>query len=101
MTLLSIFKVSGHSMQPSFKEGQKLIVSSIPYFLREPKVGDVIIIRDPSDGRLLLKRINEVRLRKQYLVAGDNPGDSRDSRTFGAIERKNILGKVILNLTKR
>lgn len=95
MILLMRFRVSGHSMEPTFKEGQILLVSSIPYLFQKRKVGDVVVIKDPRDGRLLLKRI-EKKEKDKYFVAGDNPASSTDSRTFGPIPRKNILGKVIL-----
>lgn len=106
MILLSLFKVSGHSMEPTFKEGQVLLVSSVPYFFQQPKVGDVVVIKGPRDpstnsgqgGRLLLKRIKK-KEKDKYFVAGDNPQASTDSRTFGVIIKDNILGKVILNLT--
>lgn len=102
MILLMPFKVSGRSMEPTFKEGQTLLVSSLPYFFQQPKVGDVVVIKDPrdpstssgQDGRLLLKRIKK-KEKDKYFVAGDNPQASTDSRTFGAIKKENILGRVI------
>lgn len=90
-------------MEPTFKEGQILLVSSIPYFFRQPKVGEVVVVKDPRDpsassgqgGRLLLKRIQKCHPRMTFEVAGDNPNFSTDSRTFGVIARENILGKVV------
>jgi signal peptidase I len=32
----------------------------------------------------------------QYLVLGDNRGDSEDSRCFGSVPRQNIVGKAVL-----
>lgn len=104
MTLLMLFKVSGHSMEPTFKAGQILLVSSVPYLFKEPRAGDVVVVRDPRDRKPLLKRIVEIRPRrsialgptrskyKEYFVSGDNRGHSR---TFGPVSKEQIVGKVI------
>ncbi len=102
MILLMRFVVSGRSMEPTFKPNQTLLVSSIPYFFREPKVGEVVVVKDPRDpstssgqgGRLLLKRIDKKR-KEEYFVVGDNPKQSTDSKDFGWITNKEIIGKVI------
>lgn len=94
-------------MEPTFKAGQILLVSHIPYFFREPQIGDVVVVEDSQDSRLLLKRIIKSRPRrsrgyrptrsryKEYFVGGDNKGHSR---TFGPISGKQIVGRVILKL---
>lgn len=96
------FRISGHSMEPTFWEGQTLLVSGVPYFLKQPKVGDVVVIKDPQGpsissgeaGRLLLKRIDK-RKENKYFVVGDNPKQSTDSKDFGWITKKEIIGKAI------
>lgn len=111
MILLMRFIVLGYSMEPTFRQGQTLLVSSIPYLFQKPKVDDVIVIKDPQTGRLLLKRISKVRPRRStasqpvrlageeaYFVSGDNPNHSRDSNSFGALPKGAILGKVIFKL---
>lgn len=83
-------------MEPTFREGQVLLASSIPYVLWQPRMGDVVVVKNPWDGRLLLKRI-EKREGERYFVAGDNQQFSTDSRTFGPIVKDLIVGKVILD----
>lgn len=95
MTFLQKFKVSGHSMMPTLKPGREILVSSIPYFFSKPRVGDIIAFsfarRDLANNKPLVKRIKDMKEGK-YLVKGDNKEDSRE---YGWIKRKNILGKVI------
>ena len=93
MTLLQKFRVSGHSMIPTLKPGREILVSSLPYLFFRPKVGDIIAFslarRDFSN--FIVKRIKEVAGDK-FLVQGDNKDDSKD---FGWVEKKRIVGKVI------
>lgn len=88
------FIVSGSSMEPTYSPGDTLFVSRILHKLFPPKVGDVVVAKDPRDGRLLLKRIKRIT---QGLVTlkGDNPAKSTDSRHFGHLPRKSIIGKVL------
>jgi signal peptidase I len=52
------FIVSGASMEPTFENGQYLIVDEITYRLEEPGRGDVIIFRYPRDpSKFFIKRI--------------------------------------------
>ncbi len=52
------FIVSGASMEPTFENGQYLIVDEITYRLNNPVRGDVIIFRYPRDpSKFFIKRI--------------------------------------------
>ena len=52
------FIVSGASMDPTFKNGQYLIVDELSYRLEAPKQGDVIVFRYPKDpSQFFIKRI--------------------------------------------
>lgn len=77
-------------MNPTLREGQKVIaVRFLP-----SKSGDLVVLKDPRDGRLLLKRITEVR-KEVLFVEGDNKKESTDSRHFGWIPKKSVIGTVI------
>lgn len=91
--LLFLFRVSGHSMEPTLKEGQILFASLLPYLFFKPKVGDVVVFKD--EGKVFIKRIKKLE-REKYFLTGDNKSDSLDSRKIGWIDRENILGKVLL-----
>lgn len=90
---LGILKVSGRSMFPTLKSGQYVFVSSLPYFFSKPKIGDIVVVA--HEDIQLIKRIKKQKDRA-FFVAGDNDRESTDSRTFGNVQRNQILAKVIL-----
>lgn len=52
------FIVRGDSMEPSFSDGQYLIVDEISYRFHEPRRGDVIIFKYPKDpSQYYIKRV--------------------------------------------
>lgn len=85
-------------MTPTLFEGDMvLLVKCIP-----PKIGDVVVFKKPEGEmqkipKLLVKRISgKGNLdTKSWIMLGDNPTSSTDSRTFGAIPNHSIIGKVI------
>ncbi len=49
-----------------------------------------------TSGGMLIKDGRSIRLNaEQYIVLGDNRGESIDSRYFGVVTKKNLLGKVV------
>lgn len=123
---LVVYKIQGKSMEPAFKEGQKILVQK-KWFFCKINVCDVVVLKDPRNGKEIVKKIagmwevgggnveKDVRIWKmesipsptskfsllpltsyiKYYVLGDNPSQSTDSREFGWIKRKEIIGKVI------
>jgi nickel-type superoxide dismutase maturation protease len=90
---VSRYVVEGPSMLPAYRPGERLLVNRLAYVLRPPAPGDVVVIRDPERrGRYLLKRITSSR-GGMFAVAGDNAAESRDSRQFGLIDRRAIVGR--------
>ena len=95
MLLLSKFKISGHSMEPQFKNGDKVLASFIPFLFQSPKINDIVIFE--YKNKAFVKRIKKIT-GKKYFVQGDNRNDSKDSRIFGEILKDQILGKFIFKL---
>ena len=93
--LLRRFKIVGHSMSPAFPENCNVLASSLPFLFANPKTGDVVVIN--KSGRVYIKRIKEIKEGKYFLL-GDNKSDSLDSKSFGLVNRNQILGKVIIKL---
>jgi nickel-type superoxide dismutase maturation protease len=91
MLLLARFKVIGHSMEPTIKNGGTVLVSNLLYLFQNPRVGDIVAVREA--GEIFIKRITDVQKDKLFLE-GDNKQDSLDSRKFGFVSRGKIIGKV-------
>ncbi len=90
------FRVEGDSMAPAYLPGDRVVVNRAAYLVRRPSPDDVVVLRDPEEpGRLLLKRVAAVE-NGRYVVLGDNAAGSRDSRRFGTVQRRDIVGKAIL-----
>ena len=95
-------------MLRAYAPGDRLLVERLTYRLREPRVGDAVVVRQPgTDGRLDLKRIaaapgSTVMVRSapsvlgyhEWYVLGDNLNESTDSRTLGPVKRADIVGCV-------
>lgn len=82
-------------MMPKFYPGKKVLVQKKWFFCILGK-NDVTVLKDPRNGKLILKRINDIKDNFYYLL-GDNPKESTDSRTFGWVKENAIIGKVISN----
>lgn len=80
-------------MYPTLKPGTNVLVNRLSYLFAKPKVTDIVGLIDPRDKKVLIKRISEIKNGK-YFVLGDNPKESTDTRTFGWIGKKDIIGKV-------
>lgn len=52
------FTVCGSSMEPTFKNGDYLIINELSYFFRSPARGEVIVFKYPKDPRqYYIKRV--------------------------------------------
>ncbi len=85
--MIKRYVVKGHSMEPSFYEGDRLLVSSLFFGLKE---GDVVVFS--ICGRDCIKRVTAAG-KNGFTVVGDNRGHSRSY----TIERRQIKGKLLMN----
>ena len=96
MPLLAKFRIVGHSMEPGIKNEEAVLVSSIPYWFKVPQISDIVAFKD-NNGKILIKKISKIQ-NGEYFMKGDNKDDSWDSRQFGYIQRRQIIGEVIYKL---
>lgn len=89
--VLFIRQIEGESMLPKYKPGQFVISSSIV----SPKVGRVVIVE--HEGKQKIKIVDDVSDGK-IRVLGLNPARSVDSRHFGFLPIKSVIGVVIAKL---
>jgi nickel-type superoxide dismutase maturation protease len=85
------FVVSGPSMLPTLRSGDRLLVART----RRIRSGDIVVVRDPcSWSNLVCKRVVSADSH-HIVVRGDNPDASTDSRAFGPVPTEWVVGRVI------
>ncbi|MBD3921101.1 signal peptidase I [Paenibacillus sp. PR3] len=80
-------KVEGHSMEPTLHDHDWLYVNKFVYLFGNPKIGDVVILEDPSDNpdkKLLVKRVigvpgDRIEIRNRVLYRN---GERVDETTY-------------------
>jgi nickel-type superoxide dismutase maturation protease len=86
-TRITRVEVEGLSMVPTLAPGDRLVVVAT----RELRVGDLVVANSPTGTGPLVKRIAAITGGRITLI-GDNPGASTDSRHFGPLDPREILG---------
>lgn len=113
--------VSGRSMFPTFKTGDKVLVCKAFWLVGKVKDGDVVVLTDPNPDGYIIKRVYRTAGETvdwkfgplsqkvgpftvppgMIYVLGDNLLESFDSRLFGARYMDGVIGKVIANRRAR
>ena len=99
--------VHGWSMAPTLIPGERLLFYRLAYVRRRPRTGEIVLVAHPLRPRLrMVKRVTavpgqtvgglmhpRVLAKGEYWVEGDNSDASTDSREFGPVSRREILGR--------
>ncbi len=102
-----LMRVFGRSMQPALSAGDLVFVDTRTLVKRPPKRGEVVAACLPANRRWIIKRLaglpndrltvdgKSYQLKEgEYFLLGDSSIESTDSRSFGPVDRKALLGVV-------
>lgn len=109
--------VSGVSMKPTFRNGQRVLVSHAYWLIGPIKRNDIVVVNDIGAPGYIIKRVkfmggdtvepllapaDHLLTDPPYVVPegyiyllGDNSFQSEDSRKFGPVPLSSVLGKVV------
>lgn len=97
--MFQLIKVSGKSLLPEYQEGDFVLVVKVPFFLRRIQQGDVVVFDHPVYG-LMIKVVDHLIPEKDEIFVVGTHMFSVDSREFGPISRKVLIGKVVWHISK-
>jgi signal peptidase I len=55
--VVTAVEVKGASMAPTLRAGDRCILNRFAYLTREPQRGELVVLKDPETGELIVKRI--------------------------------------------
>jgi nickel-type superoxide dismutase maturation protease len=95
--------VRGRSMAPALLPAERLLFDRLAYVRDRPRVGELVLVAHPLRQELrVVKRLVGAPCdtiggrslgRGEYWVLGDNAEESTDSRVFGPVRRRHLLGR--------
>ncbi len=106
--IVQAYKIAGTSMEPVVLRGDRVFADKTAYRRMPPRRGDIVIFVYPDDrSKVFIRRIEalpgdsvslggrteQVPHGMVYML-GDNRGRSLDSREFGFVPLRDIIGKV-------
>jgi nickel-type superoxide dismutase maturation protease len=84
--------VDGESMLPVLSSGDRVLIDP----KAEIAVGDIVVAKHPFKKSVrMIKRVSAIDSNANYVLTGDNPTESSDSRSLGSFPASEILGKVV------
>ena len=88
-------KVIGNSMLPLLQPGTEILIDPHAYHKFPPQIDDIVVTTHPCDPQLtIVKRITDIDREGKCFLTGDNLAASTDSRHWGTVGFREIIGKV-------
>jgi nickel-type superoxide dismutase maturation protease len=88
-------KITGNSMLPLLKPGDEILLNPNAYNQYLPQISEIVVTTHPHESNLIVvKRITAIEPNGNLFLMGDNLRESTDSRHWGSINPRNIIGKV-------
>ncbi|MDQ7084193.1 MAG: S26 family signal peptidase [Sulfurovum sp.] len=88
--MIRFFKVSGHSLFPLLRDGQRVFCLKVFPFSKL-SISNIVIF-DKAPHGLMIKQIKSIE-KQEYFLQGTDPF-SIDSRDFGTVNRSDIKYKM-------
>jgi phage repressor protein C with HTH and peptisase S24 domain len=95
--MIKLFRISGDSLYPLYKEGE-LVVGVRPKFGLHVRAKDIVTFTHKGVG-VMIKQVRSIE-NSQVFVVGTSP-DSVDSRVFGTISLDTITYKILFKVPLR
>ncbi len=89
-----LFRVRGGSMMPTLADGDLVLADNRVSELPPP--GAIVVAREPDAVRILVKRVRSTGT-ATVALGSDDPTQGRDSRHFGSVPLRNVMGTVTLS----
>jgi len=83
--------VAGNSMEPTLKSGDWWLVRKT----QKIKPGQIVAFWEPNRIDLLAVKRVDHQVAGSWWMLGDNPHTSVDSRSFGPVEPRHIVGRLL------
>jgi signal peptidase I len=87
--------VSGHSMEPTLRDGDWLLVDPDAYRYLSPRPGELVVVHDPrAEGRVIVKRVAPTGAGEAgFRVVGDHPAHTGDTEAVGSLLPSAVIGR--------
>jgi signal peptidase I len=97
--MFSLLKVEGNSLEPIVMEGDFVIASKIPFLIRQVRAGDLIVFQHVL-YKTMIKQVERYEPETGDIYVTGTHSGSIDSRIFGPIQMRDVVGKVIWHIQR-
>ena len=97
--MFRLLKVTGDSLSPLYKEGDFVVITTLPFFLRRLRQGDIIVFQHGLYGTLI-KIVDRFLPEEDAVYVIGTSEESLDSRRLGPISRAALKGRVLWHIAR-